>query len=101
MVIAVVSELAVAGGRKLLETLSSNRREIACEFGILGEDHSSSGDEAIDKRFLTHFESPPSMEPSWLRQRERERERESFYSFFTFAAKKPSTLPVTQLNYIS
>lgn len=54
MVIAVVSELAVAGGRKLLETLSSNRREITGELGILGEDHSASGDEAVDKRFLTH-----------------------------------------------
>lgn len=54
MVIAVVSELAVAGGRKLLETLSSNRWEITGELCILGEDHSASGDEAVDKRFLTH-----------------------------------------------
>lgn len=54
MVIAVVSELAVAGGRKLLETLSSNRREITGELGVLGQNHCASGDEAVDKRLLAH-----------------------------------------------
>lgn len=54
MVIAVVSELAVAGGRKLLETLSCYRREVARELGVLGQDHSASRDEAVDERSLTH-----------------------------------------------
>lgn len=54
VVITVVSELAIARGRKLLETLSSNRREITGELCILSQNHSASGDEAVDKRFLTH-----------------------------------------------
>ena len=54
--IAVVGELVV-GGRKLLEALEGDGVEIAAEFGVLGEDHSSASHECVDQRLLAHLSS--------------------------------------------
>lgn len=56
MAVAVVGE-AVVGGRKLLEALRRDAREIPRELRVLGEDHRSSRDEAVDQRLLAHFPS--------------------------------------------
>ena len=52
--IAAVVELVV-GGREFLEALRSDAGEIAGEFSVFGEDHRSSGHEAVDQRLLPHL----------------------------------------------
>lgn len=54
MAVAIVGELVV-GGWELLEALGCDAGEIPRELGVLGEDHRSSGHEAVDQRLLAHF----------------------------------------------
>lgn len=70
VVIAVVGELVVSGGQSL-QALSRNRREVAGELGVLGQDHYASGHEAVYERFLTHW---PALSHHLGSGRERERE---------------------------
>lgn len=53
MTVAIVGKFVVRG-RKFLETLSGDGGEIALELGILGEDHRTASDEAVDQRLLSH-----------------------------------------------
>lgn len=62
MAIAVVGE-PVIGGRKFLETLTSNAGEITGEFRILSEDHGASRHESIDQRLLPHWLSERNTNP--------------------------------------
>lgn len=52
--IAIVSKFVIRR-RKLLKALSSDGSEIAFEFGILGENHRSTSDEAVDQILLSHL----------------------------------------------
>lgn len=54
VVIAAVGKLVVRG-RQFLKALSRNRREVAGELSVLGQDHCAPGHKAVYERFLTHF----------------------------------------------
>lgn len=54
MMVAIISELIVSR-RKFLKTLIRNRWKISGELSKLGQDHSSSSHEAVNKRVLTHL----------------------------------------------
>lgn len=64
VVIAAVGELVV-GGRQFLKALSRNRREVACELSVLGQDHCAPGHKAVYERFLTHFLALSQLALSW------------------------------------
>lgn len=64
VVIAAVGKLVVRG-RQFLKALSRNRREVAGELSVLGQDHCAPGHKAVYERFLTHFLALSQLALSW------------------------------------
>lgn len=97
VVVTVVGELIVRG-RELLKALGSNRWEVASELSVLGQDHGSSGHEAVNESFLTHCLRPSQLGSREKRQssieaqsqQEWERERERACSVCTLAISRRS-----------
>lgn len=92
MVIAIVGELVVGWG-EFLKALSGYGREVARELGELGEYHCTTGNEAVNERFLTHFSSSSSSAEltHWVgatRVSDRERQEDDPQGFSLLFCKK-------------